>query len=100
MSEVLVRQLQEALLPPILSSHQKYSTVLSLAKDLASLVSGVGMPCFKERLAFLQDMRHAVGHKEQLSACPVHVSSVHSEMLFVPELFIVFQLIFLHVHMM
>ena len=43
--------------PSVPSSHQKYSTALSVAKDLACLASEVGMPCFKERLAFLQDVR-------------------------------------------
>ena len=43
----------------VMSSHQKYATALSVAKDLASLASEVGMACFTERLAFLQDVRRS-----------------------------------------
>ena len=45
----------------VMSSHQMYAAARSVAKDLASWASEVGMACFAERLAFLQDVGRSWG---------------------------------------
>ena len=45
--------------PRVLSSHQKFAAAMAVAKDLASLASDVGMVEYRERLAFLTDVRRS-----------------------------------------